>query len=171
MLTDEGPSPEEVVVLLASAPERALDLVGGMDEAALSYRHGPAFPTVQEAADHLARSGIASDAMIRRVYVDGQPELAAPAIHPDTSPAADALRDVTETLQDAGRSRRRAADLMRGMREEDWARSVVEPELGELSLLDLCRRIAAHEMGHLSQLRNLIALVPEHEDSVPVLPG
>ena len=40
----------------------------------------------------------------------------------------------------------------------------MEAKLGELTLLDACRKVAAHEVGHLTQLRNLIALVPEPTD-------
>jgi len=38
---------------------------------------------------------------------------------------------------------------------------VVDPQQGELTLLDVCAQVAQHELAHLSQLRNLIALLPE----------
>lgn len=167
MLPESDAGPEEVVVMLAAAPERALDLVGGLDAAGLAYRHGPAFPTVQELVRHMAESGVAADVMIRRIYLDGAAELPTAALHPDTSTGAPG-QEPLQVLEDAGRSRRRCVDVMRGMREEDWARRIVDPELGEMDLLELCRRVALHEMGHLSQLRNLISLIPEHEDLGPV---
>ena len=34
-------------------------------------------------------------------------------------------------------------------------------EVGEMTLLDVCALVTQHELAHLSQLRNLIALLPE----------
>ena len=48
--------------------------------------------------------------------------------------------------------------------EAEWARSLRDPRLGELTLLEVGRTVAGHEVGHLTQLRNLIALVPEPTD-------
>ena len=59
-------------------------------------------------------------------------------------------------------------DMLRGLSEQDRKRSLVDPQLGEMSLLDACRLITAHEMGHLGQLRNLVAVMPEAQDLGPV---
>jgi hypothetical protein len=40
--------------------------------------------------------------------------------------------------------------------------------MGELSLLDMVRLITRHELGHLGQVRNLIAVLPEPKDLGPV---
>ena len=67
----------------------------------------------------------------------------------------------TLTNRTMGRVRRRTVDLLRGLSDEDWARLVVDPQQGELTLLDVCAQVTQHELAHLSQLRNLIALLPE----------
>jgi hypothetical protein len=64
-------------------------------------------------------------------------------------------------VQGFGRVRRRTVDLLRGLKASDWKRVVVDPQQGELTLLDVCSQITQHEIGHLVQLRNLIALLPE----------
>ena len=46
-------SPADVVLLMGSVPERISDLVYGLDETRLRYRHGPAFPTLGGLIGHL----------------------------------------------------------------------------------------------------------------------
>jgi hypothetical protein len=52
-------------------------------------------------------------------------------------------------------------DLLRGLTAADWERVVVDPSIGEFTVLDFCRLVAQHEMGHLSQVRNLTSLLPD----------
>jgi hypothetical protein len=153
-------SREDVLMLLASCPERVTDIVAGLDEDRLRYRHGPAFPTLKEVIGHLAAAGAAVDALLRRAHLDQVQEAdVRAAIDPldgvDLAPAAE------ELLQDYVRIRRRTIDLLRGWNEAEWSRRLRDPRLGDLTLLEACRQAAAHEVGHLTQLRNLIALLPE----------
>ena len=151
---------EEVIVLLAVVPERVADLVSGLDEPGLGYRHAPAFPTLKEVVGHLSDAGAAVDSLLRRVYLDNQRELAVRAsIDPAREP--DLSLPVADLLEGFGRVRRRTVDLLRGLTSVDWQRVVIDPRLGELTLLEVCEMVAQHELAHLSQLRNLIALLPE----------
>jgi hypothetical protein len=90
-------------------------------------------------------------------------------------PSQDAAREsggaeppLTESLEDYARIRRRSIDLLRGTGSEDWARMISDAGMGELSLLDMVRLITRHELGHLGQVRNLIAVLPEPKDLGPV---
>jgi hypothetical protein len=38
---------------------------------------------------------------------------------------------------------------------------VVDPQQGEMTMLELCVQVAEHELAHISQLRNLIAVLPD----------
>ncbi len=148
------------MLLLGVVPERVGDLVSGLDEPRLAYRHAPAFPTLKEVVGHLSDAGSAIDALLRRAYLDGQRELPVrasidPPREPDLSPP---LRELLESF---GRVRRRTVDLLRGLSAADWQRIVLDPQQGELTMLDVCAQITQHELAHLSQLRNLIALLPE----------
>ena len=148
------------MVLLGVVPERAADLVSGLDEPRLAYRHAPAFPTLKEVVGHLSGAGAAVDALLRRAYLDGQRELPVrasidPAHEPELAPS------VGELLESFGRVRRRTVDLLRGLAPADWQRVVLDPQQGELTLLDVCTLVTEHELAHLSQLRNLIALLPD----------
>jgi hypothetical protein len=161
MTASDGLGREDVMVLLGVVPERVADLVSGLDEPRLAYRHAPAFPTLKEIVGHLSDAGGAIDSLLRRAYLDGQRELPVRASidphphEPDLSPS------VGELLEGFGRVRRRTVDLLRGLSGPDWQRVVLDPQQGELTLLDVCSLVTQHELAHLSQIRNLIALLPE----------
>src|SRR5438034_2239772 len=88
---------EDVVVLMAMVPERVNDLVAGLDEQRLTYRHAPAFPTLKEVIGHLCSAGPTVDALLRHAYLDGLRELPVRASldpaspEPDLSPPLDEL--------------------------------------------------------------------------------
>ena len=151
---------DDVILLLAVVPERVGDLVSGLDEPRLAYRHAPAFPTLKEIIGHLNDAGSAVDALLRRAYLDGQRELPVRASI-DPTHAPDLSLPLTELLEGFGRVRRRTVDLLKGLTSHDWQRVVLDPQQGELTLLEVCAQITQHELAHLSQIRNLIALLPE----------
>jgi hypothetical protein len=156
-------SRDDVLVLLGSAPERVSDIVAGLDEARLRYRHGPAFPTLKEVIGHLATAASAIDSLLRHAHLDHAEETDVRAAI-DPPDAAESALPTDEALHDYQRIRRRTMDLLRGFSDADWKRGLRDQRLGEVTLLDTCRRVVGHEMGHLTQLRNLIALVPEPTD-------
>jgi hypothetical protein len=151
---------EDVLMLLGVVPERVGDLVSGLDEPRLCYRHAPAFPTLKEVIGHLSDAGSAVDGLLRRAYLDGQRELPVRASI-DPTHAPDLSPPLLELLESFGRVRRRTVDLLKGLGAAEWQRVVLDPQQGELTLLDVCTQITQHELAHLSQLRNLIAVLPE----------
>ena len=46
---------------------------------------------------------------------------------------------------------------------------MTDVRLGEITLFEICDRVGRHEAGHLSQMRNLIALLPETLDLGPLV--
>lgn len=150
---------EEVLLLLASVPERVSDLVSGLEEPYLDYRHAPAFPTVKEVVAHLCTAGQAADSLLRQACLDGQRELwLRVALEPETE--VDLTPPAGELVEGYSRVRRRTVDLLRGLGATAWEGKIVDPERGEMTLLAVCEAVARHEVGHLSQIRNLIALLP-----------
>lgn len=137
--------PADIVMLLLSVPERVSDLVSGLSDGQLGYRHGPAFPTAAEVAEHLALTGGGLDATVTAVSLDTEP---------GAGPSLGGLA-VAAQLEDWQRHRRRAADLLRGLPAESWDKPV-----GDVTLVEYCRQGLRHELGHLTQLRNLTALLP-----------
>lgn len=144
-LVEAAPLPEklageDITMLLLSVPERVADLLLGLTDGQLGYRHGPAFPTAEESARHVAAAGARLDADITAAALD------APAVE---TPSVDEL-PLLDVLQDWQRRRRRAADLLRGLPAERW----------DDGLTELCESGLRHELAHVSQLRNLTALIP-----------
>ncbi len=170
MELEEELSPADAVLLMSSVPERISDLVYGLDEARLRYRHGPAFPTLGGLIAHLLESGTRVDALLRRAHLEGLDTA-------DLSSAIDPLqvqdldRPLQEAVDDFARVRRRTVDLMHGWGKNEWERLVSDPHTGDVTLLDICRRVSRHEMAHIVQIRNLTALLPEPEDLGPPTDG
>ena len=164
-LTEEM-QPADVVLLLASAPERISDLCYWFDEAQLRYRHGPAFPTLGNILAHLVESGTRVDALLRHAHLDRETTADVGAAF-DPSHDQELSRPLHEALEDFARVRRRTIDLLHGWGAPEWERVVSDARGGDSSLLQICRLVARHEMAHLVQIRNLSALLPEPQDLGP----
>ena len=166
MELQEEMSPADAVLLMSSVPERISDLVFGLDESRLRYRHGPAFPTLGGLIFHLLDSGTKVDGLLRHAHLDG---LATADVRAtlDPAPDQDLDRPLQEAIEDFARIRRRTVDLLHGWGKSEWERTVTDPRGSSLSLLDVCRMVTRHEMAHIAQIRNLSVLLPEPVDLGP----
>jgi DinB superfamily len=162
-------SPADAVLLMSSVPERIADLVYGLDEARLRYRHGPAFPTLGGLIGHLVDSGSKVDGLLRHAHLDG---IASADVRGTIDPTHDhdLDRPLQEALEDFARIRRRTVDLLHGWGKNEWERTLSDPRGGSFTLLEVCRMVTRHEMAHIAQIRNLTVLLPEHEDLGPLEP-
>jgi len=152
---------------MGSVPERIGDLVYGLDEARLRYRHGPAFPTLGGLIGHLLESGTKVDGLLRHVHLDG---LASADVRATIDPSHDheLHGQLQEGLEDFARIRRRTVDLLHGWGKSEWERTIADPRGGSFTLLEVCRMVTRHEMAHIAQIRNLTALLPDPEDLGPL---
>ncbi len=166
MELQEELTPADAVLLLASAPERISDLVYGLDEARLRYRHGPAFPTLGGLLGHLLDSGTRVDGLLRRAHLEGLTSADIRAII-DPAHDQDLDRPLQEAIEDFARVRRRTVDLLHGWGDNEWSRVISDPRGMSLSLLEICRQVVRHEIAHVAQIRNLTSLLPEPEDLGP----
>ena len=170
MELQEEMSTGDVVLLLASVPERTSDLVYWLDEARLRYRHGPAFPTLGNLIAHLVEAAPKVDGLLRHAHLDGQTTA-------DVRAAIDPGHDqdlgvpLAEALEDFARVRRRTVDLVHGWGNAEWERTISDPRGGEITMREVCQLVVRHEMGHVAQIRNLSALVPEPRDLGPIPPA
>lgn len=151
---------EDLIAALSAVPEHVGDLLASVAPEQLTYRHGPAFPTLAEIVSHLATAGSAVDALLRHIQLDSLREinlgdvLEPPQPEIQASPTADQIDDLA-------RVRRRTIDLLRGLPAETWQAGFTDVQRGPMSLADICQAMLSHELGHVSQVRNLLALVPE----------
>jgi len=162
-------TPADAVLLMSSAPERISDLVYGLDEARLRYRHGPAFPTLGSLIGHMLESGARVDALLRRAHLEG---LSTADVRGAIDPGLDQELDrpLQEAIEDFARVRRRTVDLLHGWGKGEWSRVISDARGGDVTLLEICQQVTKHEMGHIAQIRNLTVLLPEPEDLGPPMP-
>lgn len=170
MELQEEMSTADVVLLLGSVPERTSDLVYWLDEARLRYRHGPAFPTLGGLIAHLVEAAPKVDALLRHAHLDGRTTADVRAAI-DPGHEQELSVPLQEALEDFARVRRRTVDLLHGWGKAEWERPISDPRGADLTLLEVCRLVVRHEMGHLAQIRNLSALVPEPRDLGPIRPS
>ena len=170
MELEEEMSAADAVLLMSSVPERIGDLVYGLDETRLRYRHGPAFPTLGGLISHLLESGTKVDALLRHAHLDG---LATADLRATIDPGHDQelARPLQEAIEDFARVRRRTVDLLHGWGKNEWERMLTDRRGGDVTLLDVCRLVTRHEMAHIAQIRNLTVLLPEAEDLGPLPSG
>jgi hypothetical protein len=163
---EEEMSAADAVLLMSSVPERIGDLVYGLDETRLRYRHGPAFPTLGGLISHLVESGTKVDALLRHAHLDG---LTTADVRATIDPGHDQVLDrpLQEAIGDFARVRRRTVDLLHGWGKNEWERMLTDRRGGDVTLLDICRLVTRHEMAHIAQIRNLTVLLPEPEDLGP----
>jgi hypothetical protein len=175
MELQEEMTPADAVLLMSSVPERISDLVFGLDETRLRYRHGPAFPTLGGLISHLLDSGSKVDALLRHAHLDGLATADVRATIDPVPSSADLEGEppegaLHEAIEDFARVRRRTVDLLHGWGKSEWERVISDPKGGSFTLLDICRMVTRHEMGHISQIRNLTVLLPEPVDLGPQHP-
>src|SRR5260370_24941884 len=152
-------SPADAVLVMSSVPERIADLVYGLDEAGLRYRHGPAFPTLGGLIGHLLDSGSKIDGLLRHAHLDG---IASADVRGTIDPTHDhdLDRPLQEALEDFARVRRRTVDLLHGWGKNEWERTLSDPRGGSLTLLHVCRIGTRHQKAHIPPNRNLTLLLP-----------
>jgi uncharacterized damage-inducible protein DinB len=158
---------EDVLTLLGAIPERVSDVVAAFPAEFLEYRHGPAFPTLGEILVHLAETSQRIDTALRHAYLDGAETIEVRACL-DIPFDAPAQEPDLELLHTYIRIRRRTVDLLRGLTADELERVLHDSASGELSLLDVCRLVVTHELGHLTQIRSLVSLLPEPQDLGPL---
>jgi hypothetical protein len=150
---------DDLLAVLATVPERAADLASELDGPRLQYRHGPGFPTVAEMIGHVCEVGIALDALLRRLALDRVREVRLrEAMEPVHEP--DLLPPMEQQLGDFARARRRTIDLLHGMPASFWDEELLDPAQGRVSVQEVVEQIIRHELGHLTQLQSLVALLP-----------
>ena len=109
------------------------------------------------------------DALLRHAHLDG---VATADVRATIDPGHDEelTRPLQEALEDFARIRRRTVDLLHGWGKNEWDRKLNDPRAGEISLLEVCRMVAKHEIAHISQIRNLTVLLPETQELRPAPP-
>ena len=150
----EGKDP---IALQRQAPATIAGLIHGATDAKLKEQPGPGKWSVTEILVHLAEDELVSFWRYRQILEHESPALAG------------FDQDLWARLGDyASWEPEHALTMFRLLREgnirmfsrltaEQWQRSGVHSERGTLTVHDLCRHMAAHDINHIEQIRKILA--------------
>jgi hypothetical protein len=144
-----------VLKALREAGDELIDQFYGASEDELRGRPQDDEWSLKEIAGHLRDNEELALEQIRLMAGDEQPEL--PARDVDALPLERDYRsaDVQELLSAFAGFRRQTCRLLWGLAPEDWERCGRHPYRGEVTIAQIARELAEHDLGHLWQARRL----------------
>lgn len=147
---------KDVVAMQRKAPRMLARLIEGVPEAKLKQRPAPGKWSVTEILAHLAEDELTSTWRYRQMLEHETPTL----------PGFD--QDVWASLgQYAAWKPEDAFAMFRLLREanlrmfvhltaEQWQRGGLHSERGKITVRDLCRHMAAHDINHIDQVQRIL---------------
>lgn len=148
---------QDALKLQSEAPARLARLIEGVPEAKLKERPQPGRWSAVEILAHLAEDELTSSWRYRQMIEhDGETllgfdqELWARLGNYQSWNARDAL-DMFRLLRDAN------VRMLRGLPAEEWNRSSNHAERGRLTVGELARHMAAHDVNHIKQIECLLS--------------
>lgn len=149
----EGKDP---IAMQLEAPSVIARLIEGIGNKKLTTQPAPGKWSITAILMHLAEDELASSWRYRQILEHGTPELAgfdqdlwARIGDYSSCDAQDAL-NLFRLLREA--NMRMFAQLT----PAQWQRAGVHSERGRLTVRDLCRHMAAHDMNHIEQIRRIL---------------
>ena len=151
---DEG-GQRWVLKALREAGDELIDQFYGPREKELRWRPQDDEWSLKEIAGHLRDNEELALEQIRLMAGDEEPPL--PARDVDAMPLERDYRsaDVQELLAAFAGLRRQTYRLLWGLASEDWGRCGHHPYRGEVTIAQVARELAEHDLGHLWQVRRL----------------
>ena len=147
---------KDPIEMQREAPNTVAALIVGVSDPELRRQPAPGKWSVTEILMHLADDELVSSWRYRQILEHDLPELAS------------FDQDLWARLGDyAGWKPRDALAMFRLLREanirmfghltaEDWRRCGMHRERGRISVRDLCRHMAAHDINHIIQIRRIL---------------
>ena len=144
-----------VLKALREAGDELIDQFYGASEDELCGRPQDDEWSLKEIAGHLRDNEELALEQIRLMARDEEPEL--PARDVDAMPLEQDYRlaDVQELLSAFAGFRRQTYRLLSSLAPEDWGRCGRHPYRGEVTIAQITRELAEHDLGHLWQARHL----------------
>ncbi len=149
----EGKDP---IVMQREAPDMIARLIDGVSQAKLQDHPEPGKWSVTEILMHLAEDELVSSWRYRQMLEHETPELAG------------FDQDLWARLGDYASWEPKAAlvmfrllrkgnvEMFARLTPEQWQRDGVHSERGKLTVRDLCRHMAAHDVNHIEQIREIL---------------
>lgn len=141
---------------IASTPQRLRETVAGLDDRQLDTAYREGGWTVRQVVHHLPDSHLNAYIRFRLAMTEDKPTIrpydeAAWAKLPDAAAPIEVSLELLETLH------RRWLLLLRMLGEDDYARTLVHPENGEMTVGMLLRLYEWHGRHHIAHIAGLRA--------------
>lgn len=152
-----------LVDVLAVTPGAINSLIMGLDEEQLLQRPAPGEWSVAEQIGHLWDDEILYGFRARAILAEDEPLLI--GTNQDRWNALP-KPSLAELLVAYAALRSAHLALLRGIPDTDWERAGIHQERGRTSFRLLWETVAGHDLAHLAQLRQTIAMLRQEEASV-----
>ncbi len=155
MLTDM--QRREMIEKIRSLPAQLRERVSGLTDEQLTTHYLAGEWTVAQNVHHLADSHMNSFVRLKLILTEDRPTLKPydqdrwAAMVDANNPAIESSLGLLEGLHT------RWAALLESLREDEWRRAGLHPEIGEVTADDLLRIYAAHGEGHIDQISRTLA--------------
>src|SRR6266511_796968 len=155
MLTDM--QRREMIEKIRSLPAQLRERVSGLTDEQLTTHYLAGEWTVAQNVHHLADSHMNSFVRLKLILTEDRPTLKPydqdrwAAMVDANNPAIESSLGLLEGLHT------RWAALLESLREDEWRRAGLHPEIGEVTADDRLRVYAAHGEGHIDQISRTLA--------------
>jgi hypothetical protein len=151
---DEGEQ-RWVLKALREAGDELIDQFHGVSEKELRWRPQDDEWSLKEIAGHLRDNEELALEQMSLIASDEEPPLPVRDVEALPLEADYRLADVRELLGAFVRFRRQTNRLLWSLAPEDWGRCGRHPYRGEVTIAQIARELAEHDLGHLWQARRL----------------
>ncbi len=150
---------EFLLKALREAGDQLLEELLELGGAGLDFRPSPEEWSAKEVLGHL-RDALALAREQVQAVLDGRP---LPHCDLDALPEERdyGARDAGDLLEEMARERRRLLHLLWSLTDDEWQRAGRHPLRGQLTIADIVRELARHDLEHLWQVRRLKELLEE----------
>lgn len=151
-------SRESLLAALRAGPDQVRREVAGLSTAELEVSPAPGKWTITQIVAHLAdlEERLWVPMRLRPLVEQDHPTLP-PSIDPDAWALERRYEDtpVRIWLQRFSEARSKTIQWLASLSPEQWERTGVHPEAGELTLAQIVERIPRHDENHLNQIRRI----------------
>jgi len=151
MATDRA---QNLAILEATLPELT-ELTESLDDTALDYRTAPGEWSIREILAHLVDDEIyVMRLRVERIVKEDEPHLT-PHDEKQWYASRNTTRDaLDQLLADFHLQREASLAMLHMLREQDWARTGIQPEYGTFTAEGWLDHWAEHDTVHLDQIRD-----------------
>lgn len=146
---------EEWIERIRTLPNRIRETVSNLDEAALLSKHREGGWTIKQLVHHIADSHMNYFIRIKLALTENKPTIT-PFAEDRWARLVDSSLPIHHSIQLIESLQERFVYLLQNLTREQWERSFLHPEAGEISIAECVGIYAWHGDHHLAHIQNAI---------------